>query len=49
MRIFGWEVYQLHRGKAHYDEPFQYHEGGTEHRKDRLPEEPDSADMERFG
>lgn len=49
MRVSGRQVHQLYRGKAHHHEPFQHHPGGTEYRKDRLPEKLDFTDMERVG
>ena len=49
MRIPRRQIHQLYGREAHHDEPLQHYAGGAEHRKDRLPEEPDLADMERLG
>lgn len=49
LRISGRQVHQLYGGEAHHHEPLQHHASGTEHREDRLPEKPYSADMERVG
>ena len=49
MRISRRQIHQLHGREAHHDESLQHHAGGTEHREDRLPEEPNPADMERVG
>ena len=42
----GGKLHRLYGGQAHHHEPLQHQQAGAEHREDRLPEEPDSADME---